>query len=354
MPIRSPLRSRLLRALLASAAVGAAAGLYVLRGEGGAAAQEPLPTLVITQPTPTATPAPSYAEAGLGQSASALYVVQPGDTLLSVALELGLDVDDMGCVLRPDFDSSQPLVIGDALAPLPAGIGCVRAQAGESLRVLAEAQGVAPDAIVADPWNGLSPLTAGSLDASLAAGRYVRVPRASLQVQQPMILVGQSGGASPFLTWMLAQPANTPPLNLVARTTPPAAAGPVPVDWPYGSGRFEWPAYGLLTQGYRSDHRAIDIAAPAGSPVTASDRGVVLRAGWNHQGYGQFVIIDHNIDYISLYAHLDTIFVRPGDIVAQGQLIGTMGATGNATGPHLHFEIRDFGRLANPIEYLAR
>ena len=111
--------------------------------------------------------------------------------------------------------------------------------------------------------------------------------------------------------------------------------------------------YGWLSQGYRYDHRAIDIAAVQGTPVTAADRGVVVRAGWNDQGYGRFVVIDHQIDYVTLYAHLDRILVHEGEIVGQGQVIGTVGSTGNSTGPHLHFEIRDFGRLTNPLELLA-
>jgi murein DD-endopeptidase MepM/ murein hydrolase activator NlpD len=129
--------------------------------------------------------------------------------------------------------------------------------------------------------------------------------------------------------------------------------GPVPKDWPYGSGNFTWPVYGWISQGYREDHRAIDIAAPAGTFVTASDRGVIIRAGWNDQGYGNFIVIDHKIDYLTLYAHLSEIFVKVGDIVGQGQVIGAVGSTGNSTGPHLHFEIRDFGQRINPLDLLV-
>jgi murein DD-endopeptidase MepM/ murein hydrolase activator NlpD len=81
---------------------------------------------------------------------------------------------------------------------------------------------------------------------------------------------------------------------------------------------------------------------------------VVIRAGWNNQGYGQFVVIDHNIDYLTLYAHLSEILVKEGQVIAQGQAIGRVGSTGNSTGPHLHFEIRDFGRQTNPLELLGR
>ncbi|MCB0064859.1 MAG: M23 family metallopeptidase, partial [Caldilineaceae bacterium] len=182
----------------------------------------------------------------------------------------------------------------------------------------------------------------------------------------------QSDGSQDFLSWMLEQPVNTSPFLALAVGGPFAhqlstkraeleratvatnQPGVVPENWPYGSGTFTWPLAGWLTQGYRYDHRAIDVAAPLGTAVTAADRGVVIRAGWNNQGYGNFVVIDHNIDYVTLYAHLSEIFVTEGEIVAQGDIIGKVGSTGNSTGPHLHFEIRDFGRLANPLELLVR
>ncbi|MEZ4634290.1 MAG: M23 family metallopeptidase [Caldilineaceae bacterium] len=81
---------------------------------------------------------------------------------------------------------------------------------------------------------------------------------------------------------------------------------------------------------------------------------MVLRAGWSDAGYGQFIVIDHNIDYITLYAHLSDIYVVEGQVVAKGQLIGRVGSTGNSTGPHLHFEIRDFGARVDPLTILPR
>ncbi|NJN84512.1 MAG: M23 family metallopeptidase [Caldilineaceae bacterium] len=125
-------------------------------------------------------------------------------------------------------------------------------------------------------------------------------------------------------------------------------------DWPYGSGHFAWPVYGWLSQSYHGGHRALDLAAPEGTAVYAADRGVVVRAGWNDQGYGFFVVVDHNIDYLTLYAHLSEIYVRDGQVVGQGDLLGLVGSTGNSTGPHLHFEIRDFGQLTDPLALLLR
>jgi murein DD-endopeptidase MepM/ murein hydrolase activator NlpD len=184
-------------------------------------------------------------------------------------------------------------------------------------------------------------------EQALPEGTYVRIPAA---------LDEEADGG--FLNFMLDQPLTVSPMAAYAigGTKPrrTSMVGPMPKDWPYGSGIFMWPVYGWLSQGYRNDHRAIDIAANTGTFVTAADRGVVLRSGWNDQGYGMFVVIDHNIDYITLYAHLYDVVVKEGDIVAQGQIIGTIGSTGNSTGPHLHFEIRDFGRRANPLDFLMR
>ncbi len=387
------------RTLLMAAALAAgvlAAGLLLGRAPARAqsSAEMPTPAFVVTTPTATATPTPFVLPTPTPKPGSASplatpqatsvsawalpitaqqpaaetsatqpllvgdgYIVQAGDTLLDAALELGLNVDEVGCVLRPSFDPTLPLVIGDRLAPLPAGLRCVTTLAGESVRSLAERFGIAPESILAEPWNELAALPSdgatAQIDQPLAAGRFVRVPAPD---EESGLLPLASGADDSFVSFMLAQPAGMAPTQALGAggVRRPAALAPVPADWPYGSGHFAWPTYGFLTQSYSFDHRALDIAAPAGSPVTAADRGVVLRAGWNNQGYGTFVIVDHNIDYLTLYAHLDEIFVNEGEIVVQGQLLGTVGSTGNSTGPHLHFELRDFGRLANPLEYLGR
>lgn len=334
-------------------------GLAFFSSRPPASAQDAPPaTLVISTPTPTpvvvilptATPNPGRSVAASGGDR---YIVQAGDTLLSVALEMGIDLDEMGCVISPQFSVEQPLVIGDVLRALPDDVICHRIAEGESLNSVAALYGVDRHAIAAVSWNQL---TAELVAASaLPTGRFVRVPVALTSGLDLVVGVARPADGR-FLSWILTQPVNsTPHAGLgTGGARREGSYAPVPADWPYGSGSFTWPSYGWLTQGYRRDHRAIDIAAAFGAPVTAADRGVVVRAGWNSQGYGNFVVIDHNIDVITLYAHLDTIFVEVGDVVAQGQVLGTVGSTGNSTGPHLHFEIRDFGRLINPLELLAR
>jgi murein DD-endopeptidase MepM/ murein hydrolase activator NlpD len=254
---------------------------------------------------------------------------------------MGADLDDAPCVVAPGFRPEDPLVIGDRLEPLPLGWHCHRVAAGETLGQLAIQYDVDVTQMRGVAWNRLPP---EATDAwPLTAESYVRVPG----IPAP--------ASSGFMAFMLDQPLAVSPYMAYATGGPGAtAAVAVPDAWPYGSGRFTWPVYGWLSQGYREDHRALDIAAPPGTFVTAADRGVVIRAGWNDQGYGNFVVIDHNIDYVTLYSHLAEVLVREGEVVGQGQIVGTVGSTGNSTGAHLHFEIRDFGRRTNPLELLMR
>jgi len=318
----------------------------------------PVPSLLpLPSPTPVSqaaagflTPAPRSLH--LATDTPLTYTVRAGDTLFTVALETGVDLEDVPCAVGPHFTADQPLVIGDVLSVPPANMLCHEVYPEDTLEAVAAAYRVAPEDIRALPWNGLIGVRSDGID--LRPGTHLRIP---------LPLLGSGSGQVPaadadFLAIMLNMPVDTSPFVVFAdrsqlRSAAGHTAGPVPADWPYGSGRFAWPVYGWLSQSYRYDHRAVDVAAPAGTPVTAADRGVVLRAGWNDQGYGRFAIIDHRIDYVTLYAHLDRILVQEGDVVGQGEVIGTVGSTGNSTGPHLHFEIRDFGRLINPLELLV-
>ena len=118
----------------------------------------------------------------------------------------------------------------------------------------------------------------------------------------------------------------------------------------YGSGGFIWPTVNRKISGndYWSGHLAIDIGSALGEPISASDSGVIVFAGWATGGYGFTVAIDHGNGYQTLYAHLNSINVICGKSVVQGQIIGYGGSSGNSTGPHLHFEIRYQGGFVNP------
>lgn len=118
-----------------------------------------------------------------------------------------------------------------------------------------------------------------------------------------------------------------------------------------GSGNFVWPAdnHTLSGNDFWSGHLGIDIADGEGGPVYAADSGVVTMAqgGYNY-GYGNVIQIDHGNGYSTVYAHLSAIFVSVCQSAGAGQQIGTAGATGNAQGAHLHFEVRQNGGFINP------
>ncbi|RQD76712.1 MAG: LysM peptidoglycan-binding domain-containing protein [Candidatus Syntrophonatronum acetioxidans] len=122
-----------------------------------------------------------------------------------------------------------------------------------------------------------------------------------------------------------------------------------------GTGRFIWPAAsGRITSpfGPRGGgfHNGIDIASSRGTPIYAADSGVVTYSGYRG-AYGRLVIIDHGNGYSTYYAHNTSNLVTSGQKVSQGQTIATMGVSGNATGSHLHFEIRRNGSPVNPMNY---
>jgi len=104
------------------------------------------------------------------------------------------------------------------------------------------------------------------------------------------------------------------------------------------------------TAGATSNHQALDIGAAAGTPIYAASSGTVQLAGANG-GYGNTVFIDHGSGTSTLYAHMENYVVSPGEYVQQGQIIGYVGSTGIATGPHLHYEVRVDGEKVDPLQY---
>lgn len=127
------------------------------------------------------------------------------------------------------------------------------------------------------------------------------------------------------------------------------------------TGVYNWPVTGTITSrfGRRSspggigstNHKGLDIGANMGDPVAASDGGVVIYAGWDG-GYGKCVRIQHDDGTVTEYAHLSWWDAQKGDTVAQGQIIGNVGSTGNSTGPHLHFGVMKNGSYIDPENYL--
>lgn len=101
----------------------------------------------------------------------------------------------------------------------------------------------------------------------------------------------------------------------------------------------------------RHMHNGLDIKAPRRSPVVATAHGKVIKVGWM-RGYGRLVVIDHGGGLQTLYAHLQKYLVKEGALVARGQKIGEVGASGRATCAHVHYEVRIHGKPVDPIRYV--
>ena len=98
-------------------------------------------------------------------------------------------------------------------------------------------------------------------------------------------------------------------------------------------------------------HEGIDIAAPHGSPVLSSAKGIVIFAGYK-TGYGFLVTVDHGYGFVTRYAHNSRVLVREGDYVRRGEKIALVGSTGHSTGPHVHYEVLLNGVPVNPIHFM--
>lgn len=180
--------------------------------------------------------------------------------------------------------------------------------------------------------TGSPPLMASRLGESA-----LRYPATAAQASAP--LAHHQGGAADGLT----ADGDADPLTQPASASDPGGSRQRVI-------RFAWPTHGVITQYFWQYHPGIDIAAEVGTQEFAADGGQVIFAGWG--SYGIYVEIDHGNGFHTIYGHMSAVLVKAGQTVTQGQVIGLMGATGRASGPHLHFEIRYQGVPQNPIDLL--
>jgi murein DD-endopeptidase MepM/ murein hydrolase activator NlpD len=121
-----------------------------------------------------------------------------------------------------------------------------------------------------------------------------------------------------------------------------------------------WPVLGRITSGFGERqhprtgifefHSALDIAATTGTPIKATADGIVSFSGWS-AGNGNLVVVEHGFGYSTLYAHNSSNAVKVGQRIKRGDIIAYLGATGNATGPHLHYEVWHNGKAVNPLGF---
>jgi murein DD-endopeptidase MepM/ murein hydrolase activator NlpD len=147
-------------------------------------------------------------------------------------------------------------------------------------------------------------------------------------------------------------------VKLLAITGKTARFGPAnarPSIWPV-DGRLIRSSFGQRTDPFSGEgafHKGVDISAPQGTGVRATADGIAVHVGWDGGGYGRLIVVDHGNGVQTYYAHLSKFYVRAGQDVRRGDVIGAVGMTGKVTAPHLHYEVRVGGAPMNPYRYLA-
>lgn len=243
------------------------------------------------------------------------YTVKEGDTLSSIADKFGVSLETI--LWQNNLTKASKIKPGQIIQILPVTGVAHKVQKGDTVYSIAKKYDTEPQSIVDFPFNTFS----NDETFEIAVGQVIIVPDG-------------------------VKPNEAPAAPRIRQTTP--NAGVV-----VASGMFAWPTNGTITQGYSWYHKGIDIANRAAPDVLASDAGTVIVAGWpDNYGYGNRVIIDHGNGYKTLYAHLQKIYVVPGQTVARGNAIGKMGSTGRSTGTHLHFEIIKSGGHVSPLTVL--
>jgi murein DD-endopeptidase MepM/ murein hydrolase activator NlpD len=249
------------------------------------------------------------------------YVVRPGDTLSEIANLFGVSVNTIVWV-NDGLTRNSALKAGQTLVILPVSGIQYTIKKGDTIQTIANHYNVDSNEIL--QYNDII------LSSVLNPGDTIIIPDAALEVPQSGS-AGSSSGSSVKKTTAKSK-WGTPGTEPAHNTNGPSYPGYY--DLPL--------AHGIETQGLHG-YNAVDLAAPRGTPILASAAGTVIislkNGGWNG-GYGNYVVINHPNGTQTLYAHMSKVLTNVGESVSQGETIGFVGMTGEATGPHVHFEIR--------------
>ncbi len=246
------------------------------------------------------------------------YRVLEGDTVSSIALKFGINIDTI--MWENNLKSVDAIKVNQILKILPVTGVRHTVKRGETIYSLAKSHQVDAQNIIDYPFN----VFANDETFALSAGQELIIPD------------------------------GVKPKEIVIDTTRYLARTVAPIPGVVGEGNFMWPTAGYISQRYAWYHQAVDIANKSNPDIVASQGGTVTTAGWSGGGYGNYVVIDHGNGYRTLYAHMlnNSIVVKAGDRVGQGQKLGVMGSTGRSTGVHLHFEVISSGGKLNPLTVL--
>ena len=265
------------------------------------------------------------------------YTVETGDTIFGIAEKFDLMPETVLWSNRYIIgDTPDGLIVGLELYILPVDGVYHKWSEGEGLNGVASFYGVDPDVIVNYPGNGLDPATIGDYaNPNIKPGTMLVVP----------------DGVRPTISWVVARDEAASGSSYLG----PGACGGI-IYGNVGTGTFTWPTTATWLSGYDYTppvHNGLDFDGDFGSPIYASDTGVIVYSGWSDRGYGNLIVVDHDDGWQTFYAHLmDGTLLPCGSNVQKGQLMASMGSTGNSSGPHLHFELRLNGSPMNPWLFL--
>lgn len=246
------------------------------------------------------------------------YRVQQGDTVSSISQKFGVNMDTI--IWENNLKSVDAIKVNQILKILPVSGVKHTVKRGETIYSIAKDFQVDAQNIIDYPFNTF----ANDETFALAAGQELIIPD------------------------------GIKPKEVVIDTTRYATRTVAPIPGVVGEGNFMWPTSGYISQKYYWYHQAVDIANKSNPDIVASQGGTVTTAGWNAGGYGNYVVVDHGNGYRTLYAHMlnNSMVVKAGQRVTQGQKLGLMGSTGRSTGTHLHFEVIGPGGKLNPSTVL--
>jgi murein DD-endopeptidase MepM/ murein hydrolase activator NlpD len=254
------------------------------------------------------------------------YTVQAGDSLSEIAQSHGVSTNTI--LWANNITDPSTIKIGTKLVILPVTGVQHTVKSGETLASIANKFGA--DATDIAQYNGIS------VDGTLAAGTTIIIPGGELPLNTPTAPTKSSSTKKSGSTKSSGK--ISVGSNLSDATSNPYRGG----SGVEHDGYFENPVPGaILTQGIHG-WNAVDLAVPTGTPIHAAAAGTVILSrtgGWNG-GYGNYVIIDHGNGIQTLYAHMSRTAATEGETVSAGEVIGYVGSTGEATGPHVHFEVR--------------
>ena len=271
------------------------------------------------------------------------YRVSGGETVYDIARLKRLSAESIIATnnLRPPYD----LTPGQILI-LPAQ-QLYTVLKGDTLYGIARDLNVSSSALVKS--NRLQP------PYMIYAGQQLVIPGKKLR-QKPATQIASSD--TPSARGSVQVRPLQPTSDREAPPSTPAAATPLPAPGPLaGGGRFLWPVEGRIMSGFgpqaKGQHNdGIKISVAEGTPVRATDNGVVAYSGDALRGYGNLLLIKHAGGWISAYAHNSRLLVKRGDRVQRGQVIAKSGQSGNVASPQLHFELRRGRKAVDPLQHL--